>query len=157
MKAIEKLNVTADEFFKEITDSIIGDIKKTTNKSIHASQIKPGLNYKKVLPNQKVLPNRFKGNSEVTVRVLSCIPLKEYSSVFESDVDRTYVTYRIENILEDGIEASYEESYETKKGNGTISSQNGLFGQKYLDKQSFKKGKKLLKKIEDYIIQHRDK
>lgn len=31
MKAIEKLNVTADEFFKEITDSIIGDIKKTTN------------------------------------------------------------------------------------------------------------------------------
>lgn len=109
MKAIEKLNVTADEFFKEITDSIIGDIKKTTNKSIHASQIKPGLNYK------KVLPNRFKGNSEVTVRVLSCIPLKEYSSVFESDVDRTYVTYRIENILEDGIEASYEESYETKK------------------------------------------
>lgn len=37
MKAIEKLNVTADEFFKEITDSIIGDIKKTTNKSIHAS------------------------------------------------------------------------------------------------------------------------
>lgn len=109
MKAIEKLNVTADEFFKEITDSIIGDIKKTTNKSIHASQIKPGLNYK------KVLPNRFKGNSEVTVRALSCIPLKEYSSVFESDVDRTYVTYRIENILEDGIEASYEESYETKK------------------------------------------
>lgn len=109
MKTIEKLNVTADEFFKEITDSIIGDIKKTTNKSIHASQIKPGLNYK------KVLPNRFKGNSEVTVRVLSCIPLKEYSSVFESDVDRTYVTYRIENILEDGIEASYEESYETKK------------------------------------------
>lgn len=91
MKAIEKLNVTADEFFKEITDSIIGDIKKTTNKSIHASQIKPGLNYK------KVLPNRFKGNSEVTVKVLSCIPLKEYSSVFESDVDRTYVTYRIEN------------------------------------------------------------
>ena len=151
MKAIEKLNVTADEFFKEITDSIIGDIKKTTNKSIHASQIKPGLNYK------KVLPNRFKGNSEVTVRVLSCIPLKEYPSVFESDVDRTYVTYRIENILEDGIEASYEESYETKKGNGTIRSQNGLFGQKYLDKQSFKKGKKLLKKIEDYIIQHRDK
>ena len=137
MKAIEKLNVTADEFFKEITDSIIGDIKKTTNKSIHASQIKPGLNYK------KVLPNRFKGNSEVTVKVLSCIPLKEYSSVFESDVDR--------------IEASYEESYETKKGNGTIRSQNGLFGQKYLDKQSFKKGKKLLKKIEDYIIQHRDK
>lgn len=109
MKAIEKLNVTADEFFKEITDSIIGDIKKTTNKSIHASQIKPGLNYK------KVLPNRFKGNSEVTVKVLSCIPLKEYSSVFESDVDRTYVIYRIENILEDGIEASYEESYETKK------------------------------------------
>ena len=47
MKAIEKLNVTADEFFKEITDSIIGDIKKTTNKSIHASQIKPGLNYKR--------------------------------------------------------------------------------------------------------------
>ena len=46
MKAIEKLNVIADEFFKEITDSIIGDIKKTTNKSIHASQIKPGLNYK---------------------------------------------------------------------------------------------------------------
>ena len=65
--------------------------------------------------------------------MLSCIPLKEYSSVFESDVDRTYVTYRIENILEDGIEASYEESYETKKGNGTIRSQNGLFGQKYLD------------------------
>ena len=28
MKAIEKLNVTADEFFKEITDSIIGDIKR---------------------------------------------------------------------------------------------------------------------------------
>ena len=46
---------------------------------------------------------------------------------------------------------------EIKKGNGTSRSQNGLVGQKYLDKQSFKKGKKLLKKIEDYIIQHRDK
>ena len=149
MKAIVKLSVTDEEFFNEITNSIIGDIKKTTNKNVHASQIKSGLYYK------KVLPNRFKGNSGVIVRVLTCIPKKEYSSVFESDVDKTYVTYRIEEVLEDGIEASYEEKYEVKKGNGSIRSQKGLFGQEYLDRQSMKRGKKLLKKIEDYIISNR--
>ena len=151
MKTTIKLGVTAEEFFKVITDSVISDVRKVTNRAIHRSQIKAGFKYK------KVLPNRFKTNAEVLVKVLNCVLPIEYDVLFESAIDYTYVSYRVEKEYPDGIDASYEEKYELKNDQKTLHRQFSFFGKNYLLKRNMKKGKKILRQIENYIKLNRDK
>ena len=139
---VEKvLNVSAEDFFNEIMKSIIGDIKRQTGKNVHASQIKPKMNYK------KKIQGRSSANSEVVVKVLECVPNQVYCSSFTSKIDETVVRYEI---IQQGLEkilVRYTENYTlTKKRHGFFDESN------YLEKRSEKKALKLLDKIERTIL-----
>lgn len=143
----EMLSVSAVDFFNEIVRSILTDIQKQTNKTMHASQIKPGLTYK------KHIRGRFSTNAEVTIKVLQCIPNKVYESSYTSAIDLTTTKYEIEGLENGRIQVMYSESYtllHKKQERG-----KKIFAEEFLDKTSEKRGRKLLKHIEGYILRQK--
>lgn len=137
-----ELNVSAEAFFCEITKSIIGDVKRQTGKNIRVSQLKPKMNYK------KKIPGRSSSNAEVVVKILECELNRVYSSSFTSKIDETIVKYEIEQIDDNKIKVTYTETYHI------LQKHHGHFGEgRYFEKKSVKRAKKLLKQIEETILQ----
>lgn len=149
MQVNEVLKVSSTDFFNEIVRSILSDIQRQTSKTMHASQIKPGLKYK------KKIEGRSSTNAEVTIKVLQCIPNKVYESSFTSSIDVTTTKYEIEELSDDEIKVSYSETYQLLD-NKKLKSKK-IIGDAYINKKSEKRGKKLLKHIEDYILQQKEK
>lgn len=142
------LKVSATDFFNEITRSILSDIQRQTNKTMHASQIKSGLKYK------KKINGRSSANAEVAIKVLQCIPNKIYESSFTSAIDVTTTKYEIEELVNNEIKVIYSETYHLLN-NKELKSKK-IFGDAYINKKSEKRGKQLLHHIEDYILQQKE-
>lgn len=136
----KELSVSAEAFFKEITKSILGDIRRQTGKKVHASQLKPGTNYK------KKIPGRSSSNAEVRVKILACEPNNLYSSSFTSSIDETITTYEIFSLDEDHIRVRYSEEYRLLQKTSRLFNES-----RYMEKKSEKRALKLLQKIEDTI------
>ena len=83
MKVEKELHVTGKEFFDEIAIAVMADYKRNTNKTIHVSQIKPGLKYKKKMKGRGLRQN------DVAIKVINFISNQLYSVRFTSDVDTT--------------------------------------------------------------------
>ena len=137
----KELKVSAEAFFNEITKSIVGDIRRQTGKKVHASQLKPGTNYK------KKIPGRPSSNAEVRVKILACEPNILYSSSFTSSIDETITTYEISSLDTDRILVRYTEEYRLLRKISRLFDES-----RYMEKRSQKRGLKLLKKIEDTIL-----
>lgn len=148
MKVTANLSVSAQDFFKVITQSILSDIQQKTNKKMHASQLKPGVNYK------KRIPRRFSTNDEVIVKVLCCIENKVYESSYTSAIDITTVRYEITSLEENKICVTYSETYTLKDKQSSVS-QNFFMG-RMSDRANNRRGMKLLKQIENYILEGGD-
>ena len=136
----KELKVSAEAFFNEITKSILGDIRRQTGKKVHASQLKAGTNKKKK-------PGRPSSNAEVKVKILACEPNTLYSSSFTSSIDETITTYEIFSLDTDRILVRYTEEYRLLRKTSRLFDES-----RYMEKRSQKRGLKLLKKIEDTIL-----
>lgn len=142
MKVEKELHVTGKEFFDEIAIAVMADYKRNTNKTIHVSQIKPGLKYKKKMKGRGLRQN------DVAIKVIDFIPNQLYSVCFTSDVDTTLVSYELLQEKGDSIVIEYSERYEMN--------QNSLLNpEEFQKKRTIKKFERLLSTIEKEILRKR--
>lgn len=143
MKISTELNVSDKEFFDVMAESLKQEIKLATKKDL---ELKEGLKYKKKSSQRKGI------GSEITVHIKRFVPNKLYVATFNTVIDHTQITYKIEPLSDSKIKVIYEEDYENLSGK-----QVPAWKQKMAEKQSGKKAKKMFKEIEKYILDARKK
>lgn len=143
MKAGIELNVSNKEFYDVMMKSLQEELNNVTKKKL---ELKEGLKYKKKSTQRKGV------GSEITVHIKRLVPNELYVATFNTAIDHTTISYKIEVLSESKIKVTYEEIYEN------ISSQNvPAWRQKMAEKQSAKKAKKMFKEIEKFILNERNK
>ncbi len=143
MKVGIELNVSDKEFYDVMMKSLQEELNNVTKKKL---ELKEGLKYKKKSTQRKGV------GSEITVHIKRLVPNELYVATFNTAIDHTTISYKIEVLSESKIKVTYEEIYEN------ISSQNiPAWRQKMAEKQSAKKAKKMFKEIEKFILSERNK
>lgn len=143
MKVSVELNVSDKEFYDVMMKSLQEELNHVSKKKL---ELKEGLKYKKKSTQRKG------DGSEITVQIKRLVPNELYVATFNTAIDHTVISYKIEALDESKIRVTYEEVYEN------ISSQNvPAWRQKMAEKQSSKKAKKMLKEIEKFILNERSK
>lgn len=130
MEYTKELNVTSKEFFDALQESVIEDVKQSTNKNIH--KVESGFQYSKKHGKEKmhVKIEVFKRNSE-------------YKARMKTEKMEAVTSYLVKE-KEDKIEVTYCEESIGHKVNA-------------FDKMRFKSAaKSQLSKIESYILSKRD-
>lgn len=143
MKVGIELNVSNKEFYDVMMKSLQEELNNVTKKKL---ELEEGLKYKKKSTQRKGV------GSEITVHIKRLVPNELYVATFNTAIDHTTISYKIEVLSESKIKVTYEEIYEN------ISSQNvPAWRQKMTEKQSAKKAKKMFKEIEKFILNERNK
>ena len=143
MKVDIELNVSNKEFYDVMMKSLQEELNNVTKKKL---ELKEGLKYKKKSTQRKGV------GSEITVHIKRLVPNELYVATFNTAIDHTTISYKIEVLSESKIKVTYEEIYEN------ISSQNvPAWRQKMAEKQSAKKAKKMFKEIEKFVLNERNK
>lgn len=143
MKVSVELNVSDKEFYDVMMKSLQEELNHVSKKKL---VLKEGLKYKKKSAQRKGI------GSEITVYIKKLVPNELYVATFNTAIDHTMISYKIEALDESKIRVTYEEVYEN------ISSQNiPTWKQKMAEKQSSKKAKKMFKEIEKFILNERSK
>ena len=143
MKVSVELNASDKEFYDVMMKSLQEELNHVSKKKL---ELKEGLKYKKKSTQRKGV------GSEITVYIKKLVPNELYVATFNTAIDHTMISYKIEALDESKIRVTYEEVYEN------ISSQNvPAWRQKMAEKQSSKKAKKMLKEIEKFILNERSK
>ena len=143
MKVDIELNVSNKEFYDVMMKSLQEELNNVTKKKL---ELKEGLKYKKKSTQRKGV------GSEITVHIKRLVPNELYVATFNTAIDHTTISYKIEVLSESKIKVTYKEIYEN------ISSQNvPAWRQKMAEKQSAKKAKKMFKEIEKFILNERNK
>lgn len=143
MKVSVELNVSDKEFYDVMMKSLQEELNHVSKKKL---ELKEGLKYKKKSAQRKGI------GFEITVYIKKLVPNELYVATFNTAIDHTVISYKIEALDESKIRVTYEEVYEN------ISSQNvPAWKQKMAEKQSSKKAKKMLKEIEKFILNERSK
>lgn len=143
MKVSVELNVSDKEFYDVMMKSLQEELNHVSKKKL---EFKEGLKYKKKSTQRKGV------GSEITVQIKRLVPNELYVATFNTAIDHTVISYKIEALDESKIRVTYEEVYEN------ISSQNvPAWKQKMAEKQSSKIAKKMFKEIEKFILNERSK
>lgn len=143
MKVSVEINVSDKEFYDVMMKSLQEELNHVSKKKL---ELKEGLKYKKKSTQRKGV------GSEITVHIKRLVPNELYVATFNTAIDHTMISYKIEALDESKIRVTYEEVYEN------ISSQNvPAWRQKMAEKQSSKKAKKMFKEIEKFILNERSK
>lgn len=143
MKVSVELNVSDKEFYDVMMKSLQEELNHVSKKKL---ELKEGLKYKKKSTQRKGV------GSEITVQIKRLVPNELYVATFNTAIDHTVISYKIEALDESKIRVTYEEVYEN------ISSRNvPAWRQKMAEKQSSKKAKKMFKEIEKFILNERSK
>lgn len=143
MKVSVELNVSDKEFYDVMMKSLQEELNHVSKKKL---ELKEGLKYKKKSTQRKGV------GSEITVHIKRLVPNELYVATFNTAIDHTVISYKIDALNESKIKVTYEEVYEN------ISSHNvPAWKQKMTEKQSSKKAKKMFKEIEKFILNERSK
>lgn len=143
MKVSVELNVSDKEFYDVMMKSLQEELNHVSKKKL---ELKEGLKYKKKSTQRKGV------GSEITVHIKRLVPNELYVATFNTAIDHTVISYKIDALNESKIKVTYEEVYEN------VSSQNvPVWKQKMAEKQSSKKAKKMFKEIEKFILNERSK
>lgn len=143
MKVSVEINVSDKEFYDVMMKSLQEELNHVSKKKL---ELKEGLKYKKKSAQRKGI------GSEITVYIKKLVPNELYVATFNTAIDHTMISYKIEALDESKIRVTYEEVYEN------VFSQNvPAWKQKMAEKQSSKKAKKMLKEIEKFILNERSK
>ena len=143
MKVSVELNVSDKEFYNVMMKSLQEELNRVSKKKL---ELKEGLKYKKTSAQRKGI------GSEITVHIKKLVPNELYVATFNTAIDHTTISYKIEALNESKIKVTYEEEYEN------VSSRKvPAWRQKMAEKQSAKKAKKMLKEVEKFILNSRKK
>lgn len=142
MKVDMELNVSDKEFYDLMMKSLKEEVKNVTKKDL---ELKECLKYKKKSVQRKGI------GSEITVHIKRLIPNELYVATFNTAIDHTTISYKIESLNESKIKVTYEEIYEN-----VSSKEIPVWRQKIAEKQSAKKAKKMFKEVEKFILNERN-
>ena len=95
------LNISAQDFFDVIEESLYNDMQKTSNQV----NIESGMSYK------KNLKNKLGQLSEVEICIEKYERPNIYSSKIQKSKENNYITYEVNKIDENNIEVKYTEDY----------------------------------------------
>ena len=139
------MDVSAPEFFDVLEESIIYDIKESTNKTITRDKIRKGYSY------NKTLKTRLGKDGKVRVTIKDFNDSK-YVASFLSSQGENIVSYEVEELDDKSLNVKYTEEFiddsTMKKANFSIMSFIFKRGNK-------KRGYRSLKQIENVIISNR--
>ncbi|MBS4535457.1 DUF3284 domain-containing protein [Clostridium sp. D2Q-14] len=136
------LDVTKEEFFEFINDSLLQDIKTSTNREVSKEDIKKGYTY------EKELKNKLGRAGDVEVNILEFEPCKEYIAEFKSNQGTNRISYNIKNLNDEKINVTYSESY---IASDKLKDWNFKLMNLFYKKKSISRAESILKNIERYI------
>ncbi|GAB6168196.1 hypothetical protein JCM1393_06560 [Clostridium carnis] len=148
MEFIKIMNISDNELYNAIVDSILYDINETTKNNISKKKLKSGYSYVKEM-NTKAFS---KGNVKVIIEELT--EPKVYAARFVSGQGDNYLRYEIKKINEDKIEVKYIEEF---KGSSKINNWNYNILSRFYKKKFFKRAEKTLANMERWITENRNK
>ena len=140
------LNVTSEEFFDFLYESIINDIKESTNKTVTRKDIKGGYRYK------KEMKNKMGRQGTATILIREFVPNKTYVAVFESNQGENIISYNVEELEENKIGVTYNEEY---IASDKLKSWNFSLVNFFYKRKANKNAKNTLRRIESYIKANR--
>lgn len=146
MEVNEKLYVKADDLFNQMAESIAYDISNSTGKKVRAKNIKKGYSY------TKRMKNKLGKKGDVKVTITDFEAPKKYAAKFESANGTNYLSYEIED-LGDSIGVTYREDFE---GATRMKTWNNKFMSFFYNRGSKKKARRLLRAMEQYIVQQQE-
>ena len=139
------MDVSADEFFNVLAESIIYDIKESTNKTITRDKIRKGYSY------TKTLKTRLGKDGKVKVTIKDFDDSK-YVASFLSSQGENIVSYEVEELDDKSLNVKYTEAFigDSKMKSANFSIMSFLF-----KRGNKKRGYKSLNQIENVIISRR--
>ena len=137
-----KMNISSKEYFDFITEHLLDELPKSMKKKVERSDIKKGLKYRQTY---KLKSGDFVSKKEIVDFEFG----KVYRLQMEIPDGLQYIGHKVDEISENEIEVTYEESVETSK------STTSLF-HKLKTSSNKKQMKQRLKAIEEHIISKRE-
>lgn len=141
------LDVTAEEFFDTIYNSLEYDIKEFTGKNVRIKNIKPGYSY------IKRLKSKMGHGADVKVTIEELEYPKIYVGRFDSSTGVNRIKYEVEDLENGQIGLSYSEEYEGAKKSYQM---NGMLLNWLMSIPNKRALKKKFRILEDSIIAQRD-
>lgn len=148
MEFIKIMNISDNELYNSIIDSIVYDINGTTKSNISKNELKSGYSYVKEM-NTKAFS---KGKVKIIIEEL--IEPKVYAARFISGKGDNYLRYEIKKINQDKIEVKYIEDF---KGNSKMNTWNYNILSRFYKRSFLKRAEKTLDNIERWISENRKK
>lgn len=146
MEVDARLNVSSEEFFDFLKQSIVSDVNEHTDEAIGVENLHKGFTYWKNLKNKV----GQKGDTKVSLAIFN--PNKEYEAVFESNQGQNIINYKVHEVDDFFVDVQYSEDYvaadKMKKLNFNIVNF-------FYQRRARKKAQRVLENIEAYIIQNR--
>jgi hypothetical protein len=142
------LDITPEEFFDSIANSLEYDIKESTGKRVKFANLKKGYNY------TKKLKSKMGGNATVKVTIEELEYPVVYAAKFDSASGINKIRYEIEKLDDCQIGLSYTEEFEGAKRSYNI---NGAIFEWLLSIPNKKSLRKKFREMESVIIENRGK
>ena len=140
------LDVSKEEFFNFLSTSIIQDIETSTGIKIEKEDIVPNYTY------DKTIKNKMGRAGDVKVTIVDYKPFEKYTAKFTSYQGENSISYYIEELKEDRINATYTEEYIAAD---KIKALNFKMINSLYKKRAISKSETILKNIENYIQNNR--
>ncbi len=138
MKLEANLEVSANDFFKIITDSA----QEELNVFADGKTLVQGVEY------EKELKTKLSTAVSTKVKITKLIKNKEYEYCVISGDDKNFVNYKIEEIDSDNIKIYYSEFYKSESKKKEVNNKSMTFIMKYFLNRRFQKQMKM---IENHI------
>ncbi|MGO1368484.1 MAG: DUF3284 domain-containing protein [Senegalia sp. (in: firmicutes)] len=146
MKVSLDLQVSKEEFFDFLYNSVIKDVKESTGKDLSKEDIVEGFKY------EKILKTRVGELGEIKISLVEFNLYKKYKARYESKQGENIIEYDVNSLSDEKIKVIYREKYIAPD---MIKALNFKIANFFNKKKTMQKAKNLLKNIESYIINNR--
>ncbi|MEH6991490.1 DUF3284 domain-containing protein [Neobacillus drentensis] len=137
-----ELQVSANEVFEQLLNSIIQDVKNSTSQTIAKNKLSKGFAYK------KILRSNMGYDVTVNVQINELIQPNKYSATIENPKGTNTIEYTLRDTLK-GVEITYKENY---KASSNLQNWNYLLVSLIYSRRSKKKMRKQFAYLEQQIL-----
>lgn len=144
----EKLKVNAEDFFRQLSESVVYDASEAVGRKVVLEELHEGYRY------QKMIKNKIGMAGNVEVHILSWKPPYHYEVEFLSSNGINRLRYEVEEDVEAGIWVSYMENFE---GNSKTLDLNFKIMSIFMNRSTKKRAKYLLHAMEEHLLERNKK
>lgn len=139
MKLDVEMNISKMELYNFLLDNL--------KKEMNVKEVKEGMKF------NKNLLTKTNQSAKAELEIFKLVEGKEYTIKYNTILGANFVKYFIEELGENKIKLIYEEKYETSSH---FNKYNGILMEILFGFSLKRKKKKMLKELENYIIQNRE-